>query len=179
MGLVALSNELAEVSERFCSVIDRAEEFTEIQFLREVDILLPLAYSKARQLPYLAYEDGDESWDVKAEAGLGGHNKRWNEARTRIQSKLGEHSWFRHLHDPFDSEDQEIHVVDLADELAEVYVGLANGLYLHRQGDVKNAFRAWNSGAETFWGDNAVDAIPAVSRLIRHHYDEDDEVFDI
>jgi len=61
-----------------------------------------------------------------------------------------------------------------------VYVGLDDGLYLHRRDldDLITAVRAWNVGVETFWGDNAADTIPAVSRLVRNHYDEYDEAFD-
>jgi hypothetical protein len=80
-----------------------------------------------------------------------------------------------------DPTDQEIHVVSLADELAEVVVGLETGLSVYRQypRDLERVVRAWKNGLETLWGDNAVNAIPAVSRLVRNHYDEDDEVFDI
>src|SRR6266542_3712539 len=165
--------EFAEVAERFCSVIDKMEELSEIDFLRQIDILVPLAYAKALELPNLGFEDErQKSWHAKIDARDTGHHERWDEVHRRIRGKLGDHNWFRHAHDPFGPEDQEIHGVDLADELAEVYVGLENGLHLHRQDphELITAVRAWKDGVETFWGDNAMDAIPAVSRLVHQHY---------
>jgi len=82
--------EFVEVAERFCSVIDRIEELSEIDFLRQIDVLLPLAYSKARELPYLGSEgDDDESWHAKIGARDKGHHERWDAVRKRIQNKLG------------------------------------------------------------------------------------------
>jgi hypothetical protein len=169
--------EFAEVAERFCAAVDRIEELSEIEFLREMDVLLPLAYSKAREFPDLGLGGGEEQSDVWYD----GRDNRSKEVRSRIERKLRDHTWFRHVHDPMDPKDQEVHVVSLADELAGVVVGLEAGLSVYRKypDNLDRIVRAWTTGLDVLWGDNAVDAIPAMSRLVRNHYDEDDEVFDI
>jgi len=171
-----------EVAERFCSVIDRIQKLTEIEFLRQIDVLLPRVYSFGLDLPEVGYEidqeDGPESVPIGTAAE--GHHERWKQLCARIENKLGRHTWFRHVHDPADPNDQEVCVASLADELAEVYIGLRDGLDLYSSDapPSESAVQRWRV-ALLLWPNSAKDAIAAVYALVHCHYDEDDEVFDI
>jgi hypothetical protein len=85
------------------------------------------------------------------------------------------------VHDGADPADQKICEASLADELAEVYVGLQEGFDVYSHDTAISpgaAVRLWTGGM-VLWGDSAIDAMAPIHRLVHDHYDEDDEAFDV
>ena len=180
----------AEVAEKVCDLFERVDHLPKVQFLRQLEELLPLAYSLAHRIPdpYDWPDDEDKEWEPgeyepRPEAMSQGDNLAlWTDFRSRIIAKLGWHSRVHFVYDPVDPDDREVIDVDLPAELAGIYVDLKEGLMLYaRPSDEEKAQALWDWRFEIAlgWGRKVAAALLPVHSLIHNHYDEDDEVFDI
>jgi len=174
-----------EVAREFCDLTERIDTLPKVYFLERLDELLPLVYSLAQRVPDAIDWDADWELDPKDRpVGIAGaeYLARWDELRERIGQKLEPHRWFRFVYDPVDPSDQQVIQGDLADLLADVYLHVKDGLLLYeRPGDDERAQAVWNwrFGVRRLWGHKAAQVILPIHMLLRQHYDEDDEVFDI
>ncbi|HEV8574201.1 MAG TPA: DUF5063 domain-containing protein [Dehalococcoidia bacterium] len=169
--------------ERFCDVVDRLGTLSRVEFLRQMDELLPLVYSTASALPSYPWNDGeDENEELQPNRDVKGHLARWKPLNEAIENKLGglEHYW--NVFDPVHPTEHDAIDGTLADDIASVYLDLKDPLELYRIGTdavVRQAIWDWGFGWKIHWGRHAVSALSAIYALVHTHYDEDDEVFDI
>lgn len=74
--------------------------------------------------------------------------------------------YWKHL-EPLDLESKEAGFADLTDDLADIYVDLADGLSLYLEGHVLEAEWEWRNGFQIHWGEHAVDALNALHTWFR------------
>jgi hypothetical protein len=175
-----------EVARQVCDVIDRVGDLSAVTFLKRMEELLPLAYSRAQRLDWpWHYEGEDDDEDFTAEPRPeidlphGGHYEWWRHLCDTIGKKL---SWIRLFHfvyDPVSPTDREVIGADLADCLADIYMDLKEGLMHYDEGTVEHQAEAvwnWRFGIDA-WGTRACEVILPIHHLLHSHYDEDEEVF--
>jgi hypothetical protein len=166
----------ADAVERFCRIIEKVESLPNALFLEQLDETLPELYAHAHRLPLIW---ADNSRDIDHPVAI---NDLEEEARERIAARLGELDEYTFVYDPVDPKDRELHNTSLSVCIADVYADLKAGLAIYRLGSdaaVKQAIFEWRFGLENNWGRHAVEVLLPIHSLIHHHYDEDDEVFNI
>ena len=166
----------AEVVERFCGIIEGVEALPNAVFLKQLDETLPELYAHACRLPLIW---ADSSRDIDHPVAI---NDLEKEARERIAAHLGKLDEYTFVYDPVDPKDRELHTTRLSACIADVYADLKGGLVIYKLGSdaaVKQAIFEWRSGLEMNWGRHAAEVMLPIHSLIHHHYDEDDEVFDV
>jgi len=183
--------EFVAVAGRFCDAIDQVEQSAELDFLRQMQQLLPLAYSRAQALEwpwhYEGEDDEDEEIVLEPEPDItlphGGHLEWWAYVRDVIGKKLSWHRLFHFVYDPVNPNDREVINADLADCLADIYVDLKIGLLHYAEGTTEHQSEAiwkwkFEAGAPG-WANHVAEVMLPIHHLLHTHYDEDDEVFDI
>jgi hypothetical protein len=183
--------DFVEVARSVCKAIDGIDHVSEIAFLRQMDRLLPLAHSRGQELdwPWHYEEDGGDEksiLDPEPEIQLphGGHLEWWLHLRNAIGQKLSWHRVLSFVYDPVNPKEREAITADLADILADIYIALKIGLMHYDEGTIDHQSEAvwkWKFGASegVGWAQQVAEAVLPVHHLIRTHYDEDDEAFDI
>ncbi len=174
----------AKVAAEVCDVFERVDDLSKIEFLQQLEELLPLVYSQAHRLPdpfNWEEDDDDEPYEPGPE-GIRGAERlaRWKDLRQRITAKLSWHALVHFVYDPVSVDEREVIPADLADMLADVYLDLKNGLILYgRSTDEDRAQGVWNWRFDLAlsWGRHVAEALLPIHSLIHNHYDEDDEVF--
>jgi len=186
-----------EAVQRFCEVIEQVESLPKAFLLQRMDELIPLVYHAAYYLPDYPWEDEDD--DDDSEESLREFRERTQytdelkkSLRKRraagspvegiLKRKLGSFDEYTFVYDPVDRDDREAIPGSLVDDLQSVYWDLKDALDLYNTGDelgIREAIWDWSFGRKHHWGCHAIRAMPVVHSLIRHHYDDDDRVFDI
>jgi Domain of unknown function (DUF5063) len=183
--------EFVAVARRVCDAIDQVEQSTELEFLRQMQELLPLVYSRAQKLQwpwdYEGEDDEDEEFVLEPEPEIalpcGGHLEWWKHLCDVIGRKLSWHRLFHFVYDPVDPKDREVIDADLADCLANIYIDLKIGLLHYDEGTIEHQSQAiwqwkFDAGAPG-WANHVAEVLLPVHHLLHTHYSEDDEVFDI
>ena len=177
----------AEGAEKVCDLFERVDDLPKVYFLQQMEELLPLVYSLAHRLPdpfnWAEDDDDIQGWEPGPEAFTSNERmallKEWHE---RIGKKLEPHRRTDFVFDPVDPSDRKIVQADLARLLADAYVDLKAGLTLFAKSGEEEKAEAiwdWRHGFVHEWGPHALQALLPIHMLLHHHYDEDDEVFDI
>ena len=179
-----------EVAEDVCDVFERLDGLPEVEFLRQLEELLPLAYSLAHRMPNLFGGEGDEDdeddeevegddesveWERPPQGmSEAEHMTRWKELRQRLGEKLGAHSHIAFVLDPASPDEREVVDGELAYLLATLYVDLKEGLILYdRSSDEERAEGLWNLwfGMKHNWGWMLAQAFLPIHSLLHQHYD--------
>ena len=176
----------AEVAEEVCDVFERVDDLSKIEFLQQLEELLPLIYSQAHRLPdpFNWEDDNDDEPYERGPEGMSHAERmaRWKELRQRVTARLGWHSLVHFVYDPVSVDERDAISADLADMLAEVYLDLKNGLSLYTRStdeDRAQGLWDWRFHLGLGWGRHVAEALLPIHSLIHNHYDEDDEVFEV
>ena len=183
----------AEVAQKVCDLFERMDDLSEVEFLRQLEESLPLAYSLAHRIPDLYERDDDEDDEedegnedvddddesVRWERPPQGMSERENMARRkdlyqRIGEKLGTHSRIHFVLDPVSPDEQEAVDGELAYLLSTLYLDLKEGLILYaRSSDEDRAQGLWNLwfGMKHDWGWKLAQAFLPIHSLLHWHYD--------
>lgn len=168
-----------ESIEQFCSTLERVESLPKVDFLRDMDRLLPQVYSAASVLPDYPWEEDEDNSSVDRPPAK--KVAKQFDMRERLQKKLHDLDMYEVVFDPVDRGKQEVVQGRLSGDLASVYEELSDPLELYssgREANIKQALWDWGFGRKAHWGRHAVHAMGAIYSLVHQHYDEDDG-FDI
>jgi hypothetical protein len=176
----------ADAAQSVCDVFEQADDLPEIDFLRRLQKVLPLAYSLAHQMPDLFHHNDDEEeedgngeyesilrpWPQamsdKARSAL------WKDFHRRIGQKLGGHNHIAWKFDPARPDEREIVDGELSQILADLYVALKAGLTLLGQSsDEKRSQGLWDLwfGMKHDWGWHLAQVFLPIHSLTHQHYD--------
>ncbi|MEX0800018.1 MAG: DUF5063 domain-containing protein [Dehalococcoidia bacterium] len=181
--------QLAEVAQKVCDVFERMNDLSKIEFLQQLEELLPLVYHLAHRIPDpYDWPDDDDDENEKQERVL-----EWPTAMSerdaidlsmdvhdRVVAKLGWHSLVHFVYDPVSTEKRDAIPADLGLLLADVYVDLKKGCILYGRSpgeDRAQALWDWRFNLGLGWGRNVAEALLPIHSIIHQHYDEDEEVF--
>jgi Domain of unknown function (DUF5063) len=172
-----------DVAERFCEAVDGLAALSKIDFLRQMDELLPLVYSTASALPSYPWDDDDDAEGEELQPkNARSHLARWKPLYEAIEQKLGGLERYHQVFDPVHLTERDAIEGTLADDIASVYLDLKEPLEVYRIGTnaaVRQAMWDWGFGRKIHWGRHAVHAMSAIYSLVHSHYDEDDREFNV
>jgi hypothetical protein len=179
----------AEAAGSVCDVFERLDDLPEVEFLRHLEELLPLAYSLAHRMPDLFHltdnedddgeEEGEDDYESMRRPQPRGMSEKesmalWRDLYQRIGQKLGSHSHIAWVFDPASPDEREVVDGELAYLLAALYVNLKEGLILYgRSSDEERAEGLWQLwfGMKQGWGWELAQAFLPIHSLLHQHYD--------
>jgi hypothetical protein len=171
----------AEAVGEFCAIIDRLDDYSPYQLLRQLDEWLPRLYSMAHTLPDLVFDDDvEDPLEREREAISREHDRRsvyWDKVMPAVRDKMKSHWHYSLIFDPV--ADQEPVESEFGHDIGSVYGDLKEALDIFRIGSEAAAQQAawdWKWGLYD-WGKHALNALAATHALIHYHYDEGDEEF--
>ena len=85
-----------------------------------------------------------------------------------LENQLGPLGYYRQIFNPFDAADSQ-GLSSLADDLADVYRDLKDGLTLWQEGSRSIAIDEWQESIRIHWADHASSAIRVLGWLEFHH----------
>ncbi len=160
----------ASVAQQFCNAIDSAPNLDRIELLVQVYKILPQLIGEAMILPKIELSD-DESQEEEARKAQARERLRlseaqWGELYEFLKVKLGDLNLYWEVWDP--TEDNEAIQGSLADDLADIYRDLKEGLNLGeaRQAAPEDNIWHWRLGYYSHWGKHAVDALRTIHFLL-------------
>jgi hypothetical protein len=185
----SLSNveRFAQLAAAYCVLIERASELPADTILHEAHWRLPELYSAALRLPdvwtlKLDASESEEADDEEAEAegpaeGVGAYTpdpdtistEEWMRLWRALGAQLGDRTHYREMFAPYDFEDAEPVVGDLADDLADIYRDLLRGLAKWRRGEAEEAAWVWQFHFAAHWGEHTTSALRALHALAFDH----------
>jgi hypothetical protein len=166
------AEEFAEVARRYVAFIDaRADQTAETLLLGALPLLCELTF-RASVLPDL---DADNPWQDEVRISL----VDWNRLYRAIGEQLGEFNLYWDS-DPFEADEPgTAHQASLADDLADVYRDVSDGLPPDGTAASPGTVWRWRFTFHSHWGEHALRAARAVQMRIFNDElgeDEDDDV---
>ena len=172
----------AELAEAYCAFIERFAEHPADAVLHEAHSRLPVLYAAALRLPDVCSdpaddgeaehnEDDSEEIAVVATKPQPGAmtNDEWMELWRGLGKHLGDRKFYREMFAPYDFNEAEPVVGDLADDLADIYRDIRRGLGKWRLGDSAGAAWEWQFHFAAHWGEHATSALRALHALAFDH----------
>jgi hypothetical protein len=163
------SRTFADLARRYMDLIDRRNELTVADLLLQAHPLLASLYSAALTLPKV---DGSDEIPKSRMP-----HEEWKVLYESFKAILGSRTMYRKVFDPYDMKEGEPLEGSLADDLADVYRDLREGLELWDRGSQEDAVWGWRFNFRIHWGEHTINAIRAIYTLA-YTYDlepEDDE----
>jgi Domain of unknown function (DUF5063) len=139
----------------YCSFIDGSHSYERAELVERLERHLVALYAAALSLP--AGNPADQ--DVERMS-----HDEWSVLYTRLGAQLGDVSQYWTMSDPFTRESPVLG--DLADDAADIYRDLMDGLAFCDEGKPGEAIWEWQSSFQTHWGRHAAEAMHAL-RVLR------------
>lgn len=171
----------AALAARFCGHVEAYRDQAPVAFLGTAHRLVAEAYVAALRLPVLPSEEAadeieDDSWapdlpgaDYQSADPDRMSHEAWWELFRGLTEYLGERKWYREIFDPYEAPSEPEVRGDLADDLADMYRDLEDGLRKWDRGERDQAHWAWRVGFENHWGEHATGALRALHCLAAWH----------
>jgi Domain of unknown function (DUF5063) len=163
---------------RYCETIDRAQFLSRNEFLRPLYSLSPELILEAMRLPVVIYEDS-EAEDPEEETHFRAieqdaqisHDK-WEQLYRSLKTKLADWDHYHFVFDPLT--DSEAIVGSLADDLADIYRDLKEGITLSSVRDypARDIVFDWRCLFESHWGKHAINALTVLHALSAQRAEE-------
>lgn len=168
--LMAMPDEIAQIAHRFsatanqfCSVVDSASSLGRAELLSKLYPILPALISEAIALPDVSGDDDDEL-EQKSKRGsfrISGLNEQeWGKLYSFLKEKLRDWDLYHQVFDP--TEDNEAIFGSLADDIADIYRDLKDGLVFreaHQSLPDEDAIWTWRLLFYSHWGRHAMEAL--------------------
>lgn len=186
----------ALLAERYRALVDGREALGADAFLRGVHAMLPALYSAALALQAVEAVDGadDDEDDGAGEEGRAGGDdgpgaeggagtlptgseppadrlgtEAWMALYRALGAFLAGRNHYAEVFDPFAEPPEEAVTGSLADDLADIYNDLGDGLAKWRRGESAAALWAWRVLFTAHWGEHAASALRALHALAAAH----------
>ena len=146
----------------YCEVIEKQSDLSQRQFIQRIRELLPQLYLHALYLP-------DTNSDLSAERAI--THEQWSKIFGWLISKLGNCDTYWEVFDPAKDPPDKLVCGSLADDLADIYRDLKDGLLEWDKGhnDIRDAVVwEWKFSFETHWGDHLVDGLRGLNWMLKH-----------
>ncbi len=161
-----VADRFAFVAGRFCSTVESAPSLEREAFIMQVYRALPKLIDEAIGLPHVEPTDAEGTFVT-----VWKRMEHWNRLYTSLKEKLGEWDPYRQVFDP--THDTESVHGSLADDLADIYMDLKEGLVLREinRSRPQDLIWNWRLSFDSHWGKHAIDALHAIHfRLQGNHY---------
>lgn len=146
-------------AEEFCSLIECRQLLAGLPLVRECAPRLACLYSAALSLSLFPAETDSDNL-IEDVFSFDQSQALFRE----LGEKLGMVRWYWEVFDPY--EESAPGIGDLADDMADIYRELKNGLFAFTKGPANEAIWHWQNGFRSHWGDHVVDALRAMHRIV-------------
>lgn len=160
----------APVAQRYCSLVDSRSALEKPEFLLQIYRMLPELIAEAIRLQEVVFgDDENEEQDarlrqirVKTEM----NQVEWGQHYTSLKEKLGDWNLYWQVFDP--RTDNEAIYGSLADDIADIYRDLKNGLALRESNEVSAYIIVfdWQFKYWSHWGKHAIDALRVIHFIL-------------
>jgi hypothetical protein len=161
-----IANRFAAAANRFCSVVDSASRMERSDLLLQIYRILPKLIDEAISLPDVKLSDSDDliEGDSKSEIRVNARQseQEWGQLYNLLKEKLGDWDRYWQVFDP--TENDEAIFGTLADDIADIYRDLKEGLVLSEIHAVpqEDIIWEWRLLFYSHWGKHAMDALLAI-----------------
>jgi hypothetical protein len=152
-----------EVADQFCFLVDSARNMNRGDLALKIYQLLPSLIGEAIGLPDLeSSEYGNHAERKKARMS----QEHWSELYSLLKEKFGDWNLYSQVFDP--TKDREAIRGSLADDIADIYRDLKEGLILHDSNlaPPNEILWNWRSLFYSHWGPHAMDALRTIHFLL-------------
>ena len=144
-----------EYAERFVAFVDSTAALTREEFIRQLEHQLLDLYRAALQL-----HTPEPSAEFEPLGSM--TQEEWAALHQRLTDQLGDFNNYSFVFDPYDERAAPV-IGSLADDVADIYRDLRNGLTALRSGhSLGDVAWEWRFGFENHWGRHAAHALYAV-----------------
>ena len=158
------SNDNAEVADRFgvaakrfCSIVDSISHMDKVEFVVQIYRVLPKLIDQAIEMPDVK---GSDRGGQKSSQKI--RYEEWEQLYNSLKEKLGDWDLYHQVFDP--TRDKEAIVGTLADDIADIYGNLKEGLVFIEAAPAnpEKAIWTWRLLFYSHWGQHAMDALLAI-----------------
>ena len=160
---VEVADRFGTVAQEFCSAVEFASRADRTGLLVEIYRVLPRLINQGINLPSVkpSDEDGATPEEKQSPSRPGGrmNEEQWRQLYNLLQEKLGDWDLYWQVFNP--NTDKEADCGSLADDLADIYRDLKDGLVLNEKYPARpeNAIWQWRLLYYAHWGKHAIDAL--------------------
>lgn len=164
--IAEIAGRFAVVANRFCSVVDSASSIERTDFLLQIYRTLPKLIDEAISLPDVKLSDSDDPIEGSGQPALRANVRQsvqeWGQLYNLLKEKLGDWDRYWQVFDP--TEDDEAIFGTLADDMADIYRDLKEGLLLveAHEAPPEDIVWSWRFSFYSHWGKHAMDALLAI-----------------
>jgi hypothetical protein len=142
----------------YCNLIERFEELDWRQTTKQLRVLIPSLMSAAIKMSDASPTDNDAPSTVTHE--------QWSDRLSAVEATLSEHGSYWTTPDVVDSSEPEVVNLPIADDLADIWRDLRDGLNrLEAGGQLSDIAWEWRFLFDVHWGAHAAEAIRALHAL--------------
>jgi len=148
------------VASQFCSAVDSAPSMDRAELLLEIYRILPTLIHEAVGLPKVESDDNPPPSNARLS------HQQWDKLYNALKKILGDWDLYRQVFDPV--KDQGAILGTLADDLADIYCDLKEGLVLMetQQATPGHIIWKWRFSFYSHWGKHAIDALGTIHHRI-------------
>lgn len=164
--IAEIAGRFAGIANRFCSVVDSASGMERADLLLQIYRILPKLIDEAISLPDVKLSDSDDPPEGNSEpafrAKVRQGEQEWRQLYNLLKEKLADWDRYWQVFDPI--EDDEALFGTLADDIADIYRDLKEGLVLSEthQAPPEDIIWNWRLLFYSHWGKHAMDALLAI-----------------
>ncbi|MFZ3264951.1 MAG: DUF5063 domain-containing protein [Terriglobales bacterium] len=155
--------EFTLVAAHFCDVVDSASALDRVELLSRLYEMLPRLISQGIALPSLSWSNDDTRKEIRQTRMK---EAEWGQLYELLKEKLGEWNLYWQVFDP--TNDSEAIRGSLADDIADIYRDIKEGLTLHNPNLAlqQDAVRGWRVLYYSHWGPHAINALFTIHFLL-------------
>lgn len=164
-------NHFGLIAEQYCSLVDSQSALDKSEFLLQVYRMLPELIAEASRLPPVSFDDDENEEQettirkIRDETEM--KQQGWRQLYNSLKEKLGDWNLYWMVFDPR-TDNGAIHG-SLADDIADIYRDLKNGIVLREANEVpaSEIIFEWRFGFTSHWGQHAVNALRTIHFLLQ------------
>ena len=167
----------SSIAERYCGLVDSASELTRTQLLVALYRFLPELLSEAIRLPDTDPHDRVSKDDPNENLAPKFSHPRlsdsdWSKLFQSLRQKLGDADLYQEIFNPIEGKDSV--TASLADDIADIYRDMRNGLSLAtvEAASPADVIWEWRFGFYSHWGDHAINALRTIHHILGGYFED-------
>jgi len=145
----------------YCTFVENTGNFSKRDFVQKSIRLLSSLYASMAEMP-----DVSNATDSVNEKFV--NETHWHRIYNQVNQKLGYHDDYVDVYDPVAREDQDVSIVSLGDNFADIYQDLKDFVTLYSRGNeqvMQDALWECRMNFEEYWGPRLLSALRVLHRL--------------
>jgi Domain of unknown function (DUF5063) len=167
----------SSIAVRYCSLVDSAAELSRTQLLVALYRILPDLLSEAIRLPDTDAHDREGKDEPNEDLAPklkhpSVSDSDWSNLYQSLRQKLGDADLYQEIFNPIEGKDSV--TASLADDIADIYRDLRNGLSLAtvEAASPADVIWEWRFGFYSHWGNHSMNALRTMHHILGGYFDE-------